>query len=254
MMKRLSRCVFVLSLFLILFNGCSEPLSSDTVKQFQDALTVFNQAQKPEDYLKSAEIYESLIKQGVRSGAIYYNLGNAYAMSEEKPKALAAYRQAVSYMPSNAHLLDNIKSVGGKDKNIPLFENLFFWQNWISFPAKAIIATSFSVLFCVSGILLVLLRNKRMFFVSLILFLLTVCAFVSVQYDYNRFVLTQHGVIDQPNVIARKGDANTYAEAFTQPLTEGVEFTVLQHRSNWLFIQLDDSHEGWVPANSAIVY
>lgn len=252
---RFSRFAFVLiAAAVFILPGCSENLSSDSVKQFQQGLELFAQAQKPDDYLQSAKCYESLLKQNVKSGAVYYNLGNAYAMAGDKPAALAAYRQAVPYMPGNARLQDNILSVGGKNRPTPLFENLFFWQNWISFPAKAILATVLLSLFALTTLIWLAVKIKALKYAAAILFLLTACAFVSVQYDYYRFVQVQHGVVSESKVTARKGDAQTYAEAFTQPLTAGTEFTLEQKRGAWLLIKLDDSHDGWIPADSAIVY
>ncbi len=204
--------------------------------------------------MNSAQTYLNLINQGVKSGAVYYNLGNAYAMAGDKPRALAAYRQAVPYMPSNPHLLDNIQSVGGKEQSVPLFENLFFWQNWISFPNKALIATILSVLTTLTLLAYFVFWKRPILYVGIVFVLLTACVFVSAHYDYHRFVQTQHGVVTDAKVIARKGDADTYAPALTQPLTAGVEFTVAQKRGDWILINLDDSHEGWIPASSAIVY
>ena len=251
---RVRAAQFVLLAALVTFSGCSQPLSSDEVKQFQKGLDEFAQAQKPDDYLSSAQTYLNLVNQGVKSGAVYYNLGNAYAMAGDKPRALAAYRQAVPYMPSSPHLLDNIQSVGGKEQAVPLFENLFFWQNWISLPNKAFIATILSVLTTLTLLAYLIFGKRPILYVGIVFVLLTVCSFVSVQYDYQRFVQTQHGVVTASKVVARKGDADTYAPALTQPLTAGVEFVVSQKRGDWLLINLDDSHEGWIPASSAIVY
>ena len=137
---------------------------------------------------------------------------------------------------------------------VPLFENLFFWQNWISLPNKAFIATILSVLTTLTLLAYLIFGKRPILYVGIVFVLLTVCSFVSVQYDYQRFVQTQHGVVTASKVVARKGDADTYAPALTQPLTAGVEFVVSQKRGDWLLINLDDSHEGWIPASSAIVY
>ena len=239
---------------LLTISGCTQSLPPDKVQQFQKGLDEFSQAQKPDDYLKSAQTYLNLVNQGVKSGAVYYNLGNAYAMAGDKPRALAAYRQAIPYMPSNPHLLDNIQSVGGQEQSVPLFENLFFWQNWISFPNKALIATILSIVTTLTILAYFIFLKRPILYVGIVFVLLTVCAFVSVHYDYQRFVQTQHGVVTASKVVARKGDADTYAPALTKPITAGVEFTVSQRRGDWILINLDDSHEGWIPASSAIVY
>ena len=249
-----SNIFLFLTFSFLTLSGCSEPLSSDAVRVFQQGLDEFSHAQKPDDYLNAAHTYEILINQGVKSGAVYYNLGNAYATAGDKPRALAAYRQAIPYMPSNPHLLDNIQSVGGTVQTPTLFENLFFWQNWISFPAKTIMATTLLALTCAIVLAFMLFRKRFLLYFGIVFILLTLCAFVSVNYDYQRFVNTKHGVISATKVIGRKGDADTYSPALTQSLTAGVEFTVSQRRGDWILITLDDSHECWVPVSSAIVY
>ena len=47
-------------------------------------------------------------------------------------------------------------------------------------------------------------------------------------------------------VIARKGDGENYAPAFTKPLPEGSEFRLLQARADWVLIELPGAQQGWI--------
>ena len=76
---------------------------------------------------------------------------------------------------------------------------------------------------------------------------LTVILAASAVYDWYRFERTEHGVVVQPEVVARKGNAESYDPAFTEPLKEGTEFRVLERRGTWLQIQLPGGIAGWVP-------
>ena len=52
-------------------------------RTFVRALEVFDAAKTPADYRESAALLESLLADGFRNGAVYYNLGNAYFRAGE---------------------------------------------------------------------------------------------------------------------------------------------------------------------------
>ena len=58
------------------------------------------------------------------------------------------------------------------------------------------------------------------------------------------------GVVTAREVIARKGDADTYQPSFTEPLHSGTEFVLLEERSGWLHIELEDGSNCWIPAHA----
>ena len=47
-------------------------------RAFVRSLELFDAAKSPGDYRESARVLESILADGFRSGAVYYNLGNAY--------------------------------------------------------------------------------------------------------------------------------------------------------------------------------
>ena len=52
-------------------------------------------------------------------------------------------------------------------------------------------------------------------------------------------------------VIVRKGNSTSYEPQFNQPLYEGVEFTLIERRGDWLRIELPDGNSGWISADQA---
>ena len=56
------------------------------------------------DYAGAAALYEALAQAGVRSGAVYYNLGSAYWQAGDAGRALLNYRRAQAFMPRNPDL------------------------------------------------------------------------------------------------------------------------------------------------------
>ena len=76
----------------------------------------------------------------------------------------------------------------------------------------------------------------------------------SAGYDWFRFDATQHGVVIQPQTIARKGNAASYEPAFNKPLPEATEFRLMERRGDWLLVRLPDGNEGWIEERAAVVF
>lgn len=70
---------------------------------FDDA----NSAYEAGEYHRALELYERITEEGAWSGAVLYNLGNAYARSGSPDKALLSYRRASFFMPRDADLRAN---------------------------------------------------------------------------------------------------------------------------------------------------
>ncbi len=237
----------------VLLSGCRSKLTEVQRQALHAASETFQQAQTSADFLNSAREFQKVVDSGVQSGAVFCCLGNAYAQAGEKPRALAAYRQALPYMPNNAYLLSDMKTMGAKQESAPLIENLLFWQNWVSYPAKQTIALVLAAITFLIALIPWIKRKKEWTIAALIGALLTGIAIASFAYDYYRFDLVRRGVVLE-SATARKGDSATYAAAFTQPLNPGTEFQVLQTRGDWTLVQLDDNLEGWIESKKAQIW
>ena len=88
-------------LFLGLFalSGCARNLDPRLAQKFQAAQTAFDQAAKPQDFVKVAAMYQEMIDDGAVSGAVFYNQGNAWMRAKQPGRAIAAYRQAAAISP-----------------------------------------------------------------------------------------------------------------------------------------------------------
>src|SRR5437868_1528783 len=78
-------------------------------RTFVRALEVFDAAKTPADYRESAALLESLLADGFRNGAVFYNLGNAYFRAGEYGRSIAAYRKAKPYRPRDPYLEANLR-------------------------------------------------------------------------------------------------------------------------------------------------
>ncbi|MBN2293869.1 MAG: tetratricopeptide repeat protein [Pirellulales bacterium] len=249
----------VIGLALVVAKGCALRPDLEVSRKFQEAQAIFDEASSPEDFLHAAAVYQEILDSGMRSGAVLFNQGNALMRAGQPGRAIAAYRQAQRYRPGDPYLeanlqyaLGNVADEAGRSR--PLFEYVLFWQDWISYAGKFRLlgAAALATFLLACGGLFVSSRlPSRLAIVGLVV---TVILAVSAAYDWNRFDRVQHGVIVADHVVARKGNNESYKPAFTQPLEDGTEFSVLERRGDWIQIRLPGNQDGWIEDSAAVVY
>jgi hypothetical protein len=249
---------FVLLLLgLFTFSGCIRNVDSQIAQKFQAAQTAFDRAVKPEDFMKVASMYQEMIDEGTVSGPVFFNQGNAWMKAKQPGRAIAAYRQAQRYRPRDPYLDANLQYALGPTATArrPVIETVLFWQNWLSYPEKFYGAAAAAVLtFCFA--IVALFSSRRRLWQRLVLAgaAVTLVLIISTAYDWYRFEYVKHGVIAQADVVARKGNAETYEPALNEKLSEGTEFRLLERRGDWLLIQLPGGQEGWITERETITY
>ena len=212
-----------------------------------------------ESFRRAANRYQLLVDDGVENGKLWYDLGNAQLQSGEIGEAIAAYRFAQRYMPSDARLQVNLEHARSRVVNQMNIENsttmlkrLAFWHKTL--PTK--IRLTIGLVFWFACWALVAIR----FFIiipgfktaSVTLGIAALALGVSVGADIAD-QHTDHGVLTAIEVIVRKGNGMNYAPMFQEPLHEGTEFDILGHRSDWLHIRLPNGTEGWIRGDDAKV-
>ena len=243
-----------LCLSLICF-GCNT-VPPEHLQTFQNAQSAFDSG----DYRQSAALYEKLLDQGVRSGAIYYNLGNAWAKADEPVRAVTAYYLAKRHIPGDPHLNANLRAVLKSNGGTPpppessLAGSLLFWQDWIGYNTKIWVALALAALTFLGGVLCLFLGSthgsrrlcRRPGRITLGLAILAVIAFVSVGYDWYRFEGVKR-IIVITDTLPRKGNSEQYEPAFVSPIPFGTLAVVLDERSGWYSLRFPSGQDGWIP-------
>ncbi|MDR0328568.1 MAG: tetratricopeptide repeat protein [Planctomycetaceae bacterium] len=223
------------------------------MRTFQDAQSAFEAG----DFQKSASLYEQLLDQGVRSGTIYYNLGNAWTKADEPVRAVAAYYLAKRYIPNDPHLNANLHAVltsnGGSmpPPESSLFTILFFWQNGMGYSTKIWGSLVLAALTFGGGTLYLFRQTKRLKRSLVCLAILTAIAFVSVGYDWYRFEGVRQVVI-ATDALPRKGNSEQYEPAFVSPMPFGTLAAILDERNDWYCLRFSDGQEGWLPKSQTV--
>ncbi len=220
-------------------------------RTFLRALEVFDAAKAPKDYLESAALLESLLTDGYRNGAVYYNLGNAYFRAGEYGRSIAAYRKAKLYRPRDPYLEANLQQslsiAPGRlpESAQPWWKHVLFWSGWLSFPEKAYTSFAAFLLAALAACAGLLLRWPRVYWMSGALVIIAAFLSVDTGLSYADVAWSRRGVVTQ-ETIARKGIGKDYEPAFDQPLKDGAEFTILSENDDWIFAHFEGIGDGWL--------
>ena len=221
--------------------------SEDAVNLYEDSLLRFLQ-----------------LSESVQNGKLYYNIGNIYFHLDDIGRAILSYRKAELLIPGDSNLKENLKiarnyrvdAINEKESS-RIMETLFFLHYNLSTTFKAVI---FGIAFVFTWISAAILLFKRkipvslfqIFFTSTVVFSSLALIFLgSVLIDTMELKNHPGGVITVDAIIARKGDGLSYSPSFQDPLHSGLEFTLINERSGWYYIELSDSSRTWIPETAA---
>lgn len=228
----------------------------------QEATSFFHQAGENDNPEQALKFYEKAllryqkINKSIPSGKVYYNIGNTYFRMGNIGQAIANYRRAEQHLPGDPNLQHNLVYVLGKrqDTIIPqqketLLRALFFWHYDLSQNIRStIVIYSYIGFWVIAGV--VFLSPWRISPWSLAPFAAVTLLLASSLFLSNYGTKDAAGVITDLEVIARKGDSRSYQSSFTAPLHAGIEFILLERRGSWLYVELQDGRQCWLPARS----
>ncbi len=227
----------------------AEPGSRE--RTFLRALEAFDAAKTPADYRESATLLESLLADGFQSGAVYYNLGNAYFRAGDYGRSIAAYRKAKPYRPRDPYLEANLRqalsAAPGRlpEPPAPWWRHVLLWSGWLSFPEKAYASFLGFLLAALMACAALLLCRPRAYWISAALVVVAAILSLDAALAYADVAWSRHGVVTC-ETIARKGIGKDYEPAFDQPLKDGAEFTVLAENGDWIFGHFEGAGDGWL--------
>lgn len=253
-MRRRTGPVLV-GILVILSSGCRPAITSSQRAEFQSIERDFTSANRPSEFLGLAQRYERLINAGLKSGGLLYNQGNAYLNAGQRGRAIACYEQAERYRPRDRFLRANLALARGDLPIRPadLSKRVIFWSEWISEYEQFLLALS-AVILCV--LLQQIGRWRGGIWQASVPASICLAFILMMAAGWSCWThrSLQRGVLVEPDVVARKGSAPSYEPAFEEPLPEGLPFTVVNRRSDWILGEFSGGKTGWVHSRDSIVY
>ncbi len=225
-----------------------------------DALAAGNPREAKTLYLQALLRFEKIVNAGgIRNGRLFYDMGNAYFRRGELGKAILYYKRAEKLIPTDSHLRQNLEYARSlrrdkiKEKTKSRFPGTFFFRSYVlNLKTKFILFIIFFDTFWILALMTLRLKRNLPLKVGIygtgilaaaLLLSFSLSSFLGEKY--------KEGVIISAQVLARKGDGESYRPSFREPLHQGTEFILLEKRVGWWHIQLPDGREGWIPGRDA---
>jgi len=206
-------------------------------------------------YNEAITLYEELLKEGLETGALYYNLGNAYFKTGQKGKAILNYLRAQRLMPRDPDLRSNLSYAcslieGGQ---IAAGDNwfVFRWKmlcDYITINETVCLMSVFYIAAMIMIFLFIINRKTRLF----ISYFIVLSSCFSVLF-LAIFAAQIHKLkIQTPAVVLSKEapvrfepseDATDYYQLY-----EGHTVRVIKPGGQWCQIKRPDGKSGWVRA------
>ena len=211
-------------------------------------------AYKEGKYAEAVAQYEDVLQKGVVSGALYYNLANAYFKDGRLGKAILNYERARELLPRDSDVLSNYKlALSKKEQNFPLPRQSAV-QKAVEDALDYYTVNEYTVLTFVFVVIAGGLFLSALFFSwprRKIFPAVTVCLTVS--------VLCLTALIAKMHIRTGEGFAVASTEAFFEPrqdatvhftVQEGQKVKILKRDGPWMKIERPDQKTGWVATDA----
>lgn len=206
-------------------------------------------------YKRAAMRFERIVREGgIQNGKLYYNIGNIYFRTRDIGRAILNYRRAQQYIPNDPNLQQNLDFARSRrldrveeKQETRILKTLFFWHYDLATRTRVFVFSFSFMLLWVFAATRIFLRKAFLAWCIAFAAALSVLFAVSLVSEFAHLEGTRPGVVISSEVIARKGNSETYQPSFKEPLHAGTEFALLEDRGSWYHIELPDARRCWVP-------
>jgi len=210
-------------------------------------------------YRKAALRLERIVEEGgIHNGRLYYNIGNAYFRMKDLGRAILCYRRAEQYTPNDPNLQQNLQYARSRcldqieeKQKTRVLKTLFFWHYDSSTATRSALFAFFFLLLWSAAAVRLFWHKPWLGWTCALAAAIALLLLASLLVEAAALRANRPGVVLSSEVIARKGDSETYERSFTDPLHAGTEFLLVEDREQWYHIELADGRQCWIPAQTA---
>lgn len=206
-----------------------------------------------EQYAEASSLYEKVLAAGVESGAVHYNLGNAYFKAGEVGRAVLSYERASRLMPSDPDLASNLAYARELAGDAPV-ESI---ATRVLFPLAGRLDTDRLLLLAALGWWAALLAlavarlvpavESALRWTAGAAALLLVLGLSSAAYRYRTLELPRWSVVTAATETTVRYEPSSGGTAFFAA-RPGTVLRVLGEREGWLQVAGRDGRRGWIEA------
>jgi tetratricopeptide (TPR) repeat protein len=216
-----------------------------------------NNAYKAGMFSQAITCYQSVLKRGVASAELYYNLGNACFKSNDIPSAILYYEKAKALRPNDENIDFNLKIANSKitDKieQVPQLFIKRWWTSLFNLLSLDVLAmfciASFTLFFVLLSVFLFAGRlwvRKIAFWSGVGFLVLSMCSFGIAQRKHHALAAQQEAIVFTPAVTVKSSPDENSVDLFM--VHEGAKVTILDTLGNWQEIRIGNGSEGWIKA------
>ena len=233
---------------LAIFCGLAANLSA----QESDAWTKGNQEYAAGHFREAADLYETLVRSGQTSTAVFYNLGNARFRTGELGQAILNYERALALEPQHPEATANLRLVRDKARALELKKSWI--ESWATRITTAQFSIAAAIAFWIAAFALAGLFLARRRSVALVgAFVFSLVALGVALYGLFAHETGPSGralaIVVLKNTDARLATADNAGTVLTLP--PGSEIKILSTRGDWIYASLPNDLRGWIPAKNA---
>lgn len=233
----------VASLLLV---WCAVSRADESARMFLDGIRLYKEGK----YDASAKTFQKLADDGLQSGMLYYNLGNAHLKNGDIGRAILWYERALKLIPNDPDLRFNhdyaltLTTDEKSDTALPLTRILFFWRYLLTEKTVQWLAIGFNIIFWML-LVIHLWRRRRLTTVVSIAFLLALVFTGTATYNHLQPVLFSEGVVLSKEVPVRSGLSEESTTLFV--LHSGTKVMIRGKKDGYFKIFFSEDKLGWVP-------
>lgn len=249
------KSIFRIFLFVMLF--IAGPVKAD--EYIQSKFTEANAEYRKGNFSSAATLYENILKKGMKSGELYYNLGNCYFKTGEIAKSILAYERAKKFMPDDEDLAYNLRlSYSNTVDKIDPVPQLFYERWWtqlltlMSPSAWSVLAII--LLWLAAGIAAWYLyagtvRMRQITFLSGGIFIfLAIFFFAIASSSFGRLHKDDAAVVMEPSSVIRSSPDDKSTSLFM--LHAGTKIEIVDELGSWKQIRIANGNTGWIKQTS----
>lgn len=229
-------------------------------KPAQDTLWAqANAAYSNGQFRLAVQLYEELLRQGVHSSKLYYNLGNSWFKQERMGKAILNYSRALLLDPTDEDTQYNLDMA-----NVRIVDKIdsvpeFFLKTWFRKLGQNFSSDTWAVMGLVflgitfAAVILWLLAatlplRKLGFYGGIVALLLCIVSTLYAQNQRTRLLHSDEAIV--MNLVAPVKSSPGAGSKDIFVLHEGTKVRMLEQLDGWTEIILSDGNKGWIASNA----
>jgi hypothetical protein len=196
--------------------------------------------------------FEAVKAEGIKSAAVYFNLGNCYYRQDQLGRSIANYRRALLLAPRDSDARTNLglarASVYGGDSTATRSQGFSALPLGLASPRQAqalfYVAYYLAAVFFLAVLFLGGTLRRRAFYGLVVAVVVAGVAFGLSRHSASKFTSAAEAVVVVDRVELKSGPGNAFEEVAVLP--DGVEVSLRARSGMWVEVTLATGEVGWL--------